>query len=68
MTLEDAGEDHVAQRQRRIERLGRAAAGVAQYPGTGSADLALPSCRGGRLSGKSSEAAAAQNGSYSGWS
>jgi hypothetical protein len=29
MTLEDAGEDQIAQRQRRIERLGRAAAGVA---------------------------------------
>jgi hypothetical protein len=30
MTLEDAGEDQIAQRQRRIERLRRAAAGVAQ--------------------------------------
>ena len=45
MALEDAGEDHVAHRQRRIERLGRAAAGVAQRPGTGPADLALPSRR-----------------------
>src|SRR5438874_13464102 len=35
MTLEDAGgEDRVAQRQCRIERLGRAAAGVAQRSGT----------------------------------
>src|SRR5207302_1330875 len=42
MTLEDAGEDQIAQRQRRIERLGRAAAGVAQRSGTGPADLALP--------------------------
>ncbi len=46
VTLEDAGEDHVAQRQRRIERLRRAAAGVAQRSGTGPADLALPSRRG----------------------
>jgi hypothetical protein len=45
MTLEDAGEDHVAQRQCRIERLGRAAAGDAQRPGTGPADLALSSRR-----------------------
>ena len=45
MTLEDAGEDHVAHRQCRIERLGRAAAGVAQRSGTGAADLALPSRR-----------------------
>jgi len=45
MTLKDAGEDHVAHRQCRIERLCRAAAGVAQRPGTGSADLALPSRR-----------------------
>src|ERR1700736_727809 len=29
MTLEDAGEDQIAQRQRRVERLCRAAAGVA---------------------------------------
>ena len=42
MALEDAGEDHVAHRQRRIERLGRAAAGVAQRPVAGPADLALP--------------------------
>jgi hypothetical protein len=42
MTLEDAGEDHVAQRQRRIERLRHTAAGVAQRSGTGPADLALP--------------------------
>src|SRR6516164_9488263 len=46
MTLEDSGEDHVAQRQGRIERLGRAAAGIAQCSGTGPADLALTS-RGG---------------------
>ena len=45
MTIEDAGEDHVAHRQRRIECLGRPAAGVAQRPGTGPADLALPSRR-----------------------
>jgi hypothetical protein len=43
MTLEHAGEDQVAHRQRRIERLCRAAAGVAQRSGTGPADLALPS-------------------------
>src|SRR4029077_1389032 len=43
MTLEDAGEDQIAHRQRRVERLGRAAAGVAQGSGTGPADLALPS-------------------------
>src|SRR6266576_2379752 len=43
MALEDAGEDQIAQRQRRIERLRRAAAGVAQRSGTGPADLALPS-------------------------
>jgi hypothetical protein len=46
MTLKDAGEDHVAHRQCRIERLGRPAAGVAQRSGTGPADLALPSRRG----------------------
>jgi hypothetical protein len=46
MTLEDAGEDHVAHRQCRIERLGRAAAGVAQRLVAGPADPALPS-RGG---------------------
>jgi hypothetical protein len=42
MTLEDAGEDHVAHRQCRIERLGRAAAGVAQCLVAGPADPALP--------------------------
>src|ERR1700719_1941203 len=42
MTLEDAGEDQIAQRQRRIERLCRAAAGVAQRLVAGAADLALP--------------------------
>src|SRR5438874_3860858 len=42
MTLEDAGEDHVAHRQCRIERLGFPAAGVAQCSGAGPADLALP--------------------------
>jgi hypothetical protein len=31
MTLEDAGEDQIAHRQRRIERLRRTAAGVTQY-------------------------------------
>src|SRR6202035_5407584 len=41
--LEDAGEDQIAQRQRRIERLCRAAAGVAQRLVAGPADLALPS-------------------------
>jgi hypothetical protein len=45
MTLEDAGEDHVAQRQRRIEPLCRAAAGVAQRLVAGPADPALPSRR-----------------------
>ena len=45
MTLEDAGEDQIAQRQGRIERLGRAAARVAQGSGTGPADPALPSRR-----------------------
>ena len=45
MTLEDAGEDQIAQRQRRIERLCRAAAGVAQCLGAGPADPALPSRR-----------------------
>jgi hypothetical protein len=44
MTLEDAGEDQIAQRQRRIERLRRAAAGVAQRLAAGAADLALPPC------------------------
>jgi hypothetical protein len=43
MTLEDAGEDQIAQRQRRIERLCRAAAGVAQRLVAGPADPALPS-------------------------
>src|SRR5229473_3489474 len=43
MTLEDAGEDQIAQRQRRIERLRRAAAGVAQRLVAGPADPALPS-------------------------
>ena len=47
MTFEDAGEDQIAHRQRRIERLGRPAAGVAQRSETGPADPALPS--GGRL-------------------
>ena len=42
MTLEDAGEDQIAHRQRRIERLRRAAAGVAQCLVAGPADLALP--------------------------
>jgi hypothetical protein len=42
MALGDAGEDHVAQRQRRIERLCRAAAGIAQRLVAGPADLALP--------------------------
>src|SRR5260370_399550 len=45
MTLEDAGEDQIAHRQRRIERLRRAAAGVAQRSGTDPAVLALPSRR-----------------------
>jgi hypothetical protein len=45
MTLEDAGEDQIAQRQRRIERLRRAAAGVAQRLVAGPADPALPSRR-----------------------
>ena len=43
MTLEDAGEDQIAQRQRRVERLRRAAAGVAQRLLAGPADPALPS-------------------------
>src|SRR5260370_35889903 len=68
MTLEDAGEDQIAQRQRRIERLRRAAAGVAQCLVAGPADLALPPLAVCRLSGISSAAAAAQNGSYSDWS
>jgi hypothetical protein len=42
MTLEDAGEDQIAQRQRRIERLRGTAAGVAQRHFAGPADLALP--------------------------
>jgi hypothetical protein len=42
MTLEDAGEDQVAHRQCRIERLRRAAAGVAQRLVAGPADPALP--------------------------
>jgi hypothetical protein len=42
MALERAGEDHTAQRQRRIERLCRAADGGAQRSGTGRADLAFP--------------------------
>ena len=45
MTLEDAGEDQITQRQRRIERLRRAAAGVAQCLVAGAADPALPSRR-----------------------
>jgi hypothetical protein len=45
MTLEDAGEDQIAQRQRRIERLRRAAAGVAQRPVAGPADPVPPSRR-----------------------
>src|SRR5271155_5608179 len=45
MRLEDAGEDQIAHRQRRIERLRRAAAGVAQRSGTRPADPALPSRR-----------------------
>jgi len=43
MTLEDAGEDQIAHRQRRIERLRRAAAGVAQRLFAGPTDPALPS-------------------------
>src|SRR6266446_5704718 len=43
MTLEDAGEDQIAHRQRRIERLCRAAARVAQRLVAGPADPALPS-------------------------
>ena len=43
MTLEDAGEDQIAHRHRRIEHFRRAAAGVAQRPFAGTADLALPS-------------------------
>src|SRR6266481_1252525 len=45
MTLEDAGEDQIAHRQRRRERLRRAAAGVAQCLVAGPADPALPSRR-----------------------
>jgi hypothetical protein len=45
MTLEDAGEDQIAHRQRRIERLGRAAAGVAQRLVAGAANPALQSRR-----------------------
>jgi hypothetical protein len=45
MTLEDAGEDQIAQRQRRIERLCRAAAGVAPRLVAGPADPPLPSRR-----------------------
>ena len=45
MTLEDAGEDQIAQRQRRIERLCRAAAGVAWRLVAGPADPTLPSRR-----------------------
>jgi hypothetical protein len=65
MTLEDAGEDQITQRQCRIERLGRTAAGVARCLVAGPADPALPSRRGVQLNGRSSAAAAAQNGSYS---
>jgi hypothetical protein len=68
MALEDAGEDQIAQRQRRIERLRGAAAGVAQRLLAGAADPALPSRGLCRLSGSSSATAAAQNGSYSDWS
>ena len=42
MALEDAGKDHVAHRQCRIERLGCTAAGVAQCLVAGAADPALP--------------------------
>src|SRR4029077_15375553 len=42
MTLHDAGEDQIAHRQRRIERLCRAAAGVAQRLVADPADPALP--------------------------
>jgi hypothetical protein len=42
MTLEDAGEDQIAHRERRIERLDRATAGVAQRLVAGPADPALP--------------------------
>jgi hypothetical protein len=45
MTLEDAGEDHLAHRRCRIERLCRAAAGVAQRLVAGPTDPALPSRR-----------------------
>ena len=45
MTFEDAAEDQIAQRQRRIERLCRAAGGVAQRLFAGPADFALPSLR-----------------------
>ncbi|MGB9649570.1 MAG: hypothetical protein WCB44_31345 [Stellaceae bacterium] len=45
MTLEDAGENQIAHRQRRIERLCRAAARVAQCLDAGPADPALPSRR-----------------------
>ncbi len=46
MALEDSRKDHVAERERRIERLGRPAARVAQRLLPRPADLALPS-RGG---------------------
>jgi hypothetical protein len=68
MTLEDAGEDQIAHLQRRIERFCRAAVGVAQR--LSPAPRILPCRRVAvcRLSGGSSAAAAAQNGSDSDWS
>src|ERR1700720_4662864 len=43
MTLEDAGEDQISHRQRRVERLRRATAHVAQRLFAGPADPTLPS-------------------------
>jgi hypothetical protein len=68
VALEDAGEDQIAQRQCRIERLGRVAAGMAQGSGSGPVDLALPARRGVQAQWQVERSAAGQNGSYSGWS
>ena len=68
MTLEDAGEDQIAPRPGRIEAL--VARLLASRNVLSLAPRILP-CRHAavcRLSGKSSTAVAAQNGSYSYWS
>jgi hypothetical protein len=68
MTLEYAGEDQIAHRQRRIEGLRRAAARVAQRLVAGPADLALPSRGRVQAQRQVERRGGGQNASYSDWS